>query len=169
MSDTRSMTTPAEALVPYSGPPIYGVPSDLVITKVLDLDAEPHLWVPQSETLFFKPVAFSVSHGYFINLVRVTRSGLLSRHRHTGPVHAFTLRGSWHYLEHPWRAEVGDYSFEPPGDIHTLVLPADVDEMITLFHVTGSYIYVDPDGSPLGYEDVFTKLQMARDHYRELG
>jgi 2,4'-dihydroxyacetophenone dioxygenase len=26
--------------------------------------------------------------------------------------------------------------------------------MITLFHVTGAYIYVDPDGNPVGVEDV---------------
>jgi hypothetical protein len=41
--------------------------------------------------------------------------------------------------------------------------------MITLFHVTGNYIYVDPDGQALGYEDVYTKLDAARAHYTEIG
>jgi 2,4'-dihydroxyacetophenone dioxygenase len=99
----------------------------------------------------------------------VTRSGVLSRHRHTGPVHALTLRGRWYYLEHDWVAEEGGYSFEPPGETHTLIVPDDVDEMITLFHTTGSYIYVEPDGTPTGYEDVFTKLEMARRHYEAIG
>jgi 2,4'-dihydroxyacetophenone dioxygenase len=64
------------------------------------------------------------------------RSGILSRHRHTGPVHAITIRGGWHYLEHDWWAEEGTYSFELPGDIHTLEVPDGVAEMRTLFHVT---------------------------------
>ena len=31
-----------------------------------------------------------------------------------------------------------------------------------MFHVTGAYIYVDPDGNPTGVEDVFTKIAHAR-------
>ncbi|OJJ80833.1 uncharacterized protein ASPGLDRAFT_50795 [Aspergillus glaucus CBS 516.65] len=41
--------------------------------------------------------------------------------------------------------------------------------MMTLFHVTGAYIYVDPDGTALAVEDVFSKLQAARKHYEEAG
>ena len=41
--------------------------------------------------------------------------------------------------------------------------------MITLFHVTAGYTYVDPTGNALGYEDVFTKLASARAHYERLG
>ena len=48
--------------------------------------------------------------------------------------------------------------------------PADgVDEMVTLFHVTGGYTYVDPMGEALGYEDVFTKLENARRHFDAIG
>jgi 2,4'-dihydroxyacetophenone dioxygenase len=84
-------------------------------------------------------------------------------------VHAFTLRGTWHYLEHDWTAREGDYVFEPPGETHTLVVPDEVDEMVTLFHVTGGYTYVDPDGRAEGYEDAFTKLDAARAHYEAMG
>jgi hypothetical protein len=94
---------------------------------------------------------------------------VLSRHRHSGPVHAFTLRGRWRYLEHDWVASPGDYAFEPPGETHTLVVPDDVKEMATLFHVTGGYTYVDPYGEALGYEDVFTKLEHATKHYEAVG
>jgi 2,4'-dihydroxyacetophenone dioxygenase len=44
-----------------------------------------------------------------------------------------------------------------------------VEEMVTLFHVTGAYIYVDPDGNAVGVEDVFTKLKAARQHYEAVG
>ena len=104
-----------------------------------------------------------------VNLLRVRKSGILSRHRHAGPVHATVLKGRWHYLEHPWWAEEGGYAYEPPGDIHTLEVPADVKEMITLFHVTGAYIYVDVDGNTVGVEDVFSKLEKAREHYKAVG
>lgn len=57
--------------------------------------------------------------------------------------------------------------FEPPGETHTLVVPDDVQEMITLFHITGCMIYVDPWRKQTGYEDVFTKVAMCRRHYAE--
>ena len=41
--------------------------------------------------------------------------------------------------------------------------------MITLFQVNGVMSYVDPWGKPLGYEDVFTKIEMCRKHYGDCG
>ncbi|WP_045023648.1 2,4'-dihydroxyacetophenone dioxygenase family protein [Agrobacterium arsenijevicii] len=126
-------------------------------------------WIPQDENVWFKPLLLSVSQGFYVNLLRVRKSGVLSRHRHSGPVHAWTLRGAWHYLEHEWVAREGDYAFEPPGETHTLVVPAEVEEMITLFHVTGGYTYVDTIGNALGYEDVFTKLENVKKHHEAIG
>lgn len=155
---------------PFRGNQPCGMVDDLVIPQVLDLkDTDERLWVPQAEQVSFRPLLLSVTQGYFVNLLRVRRSGVLSRHRHAGPVHAFPLKGRWHYLEHDWVADTNGYAFEPPGETHTLVVPEDVDEMVTLFHVTGTYVYVDPDGNAVGYEDVFTKLEAARNHYAEVG
>jgi 2,4'-dihydroxyacetophenone dioxygenase len=126
-------------------------------------------WVPQADGVDFKPLCLGVSQGYFVNLLRVRKSGVLSRHYHPNPVHAYVLKGRWYYLEHDWVAEEGAYLMEPPGETHTLIVPEDVAEMITLFHVTGAYVYVDPDGNPQGLEDVFTKLERARRHYEQIG
>lgn len=41
--------------------------------------------------------------------------------------------------------------------------------MITLFIVHGGYTYVDPFGKAVGYEDVFTKLEATREHYKNIG
>ncbi|MES2393054.1 MAG: 2,4'-dihydroxyacetophenone dioxygenase family protein [Acidobacteriota bacterium] len=146
------------------------MPADLVHPNVLStwLDDD-NLWVPSSPTVSFKPILLSASQGYFVNLLRVRQSGILHRHRHAGPVHALVLRGSWYYLEHDWVATVGSYIYEPPGDTHTLVVPDDVPEMITWFHNTGGYTYLDPEGHPIGTEDVFTKIAAAQHHYRSLG
>lgn len=155
--------------VAYQKPQPFGMLPDVFLAGALDLDGDERDWVPQSEDVSFKPLILSVSQGFYVNILRVRRAGLLSRHRHSGPVHAFTLRGRWHYLEHDWEATPGDYAFEPPGETHTLVVPDDVDEMATLFHVTGGYTYVDPYGAATGYEDVFTKLENVRRHYERLG
>jgi 2,4'-dihydroxyacetophenone dioxygenase len=127
------------------------------------------LWVPQTETVSFRPLCLCVSGGYYVNLLRVRGSGLLSRHRHPGPVHGHVLKGRWRYLEHDWEAVEGSYVFEPPGETHTLVVPDGVEEMITLFHVTGSLLYCDPDGKVVGADDVFTKLELAKRHYMQVG
>jgi 2,4'-dihydroxyacetophenone dioxygenase len=155
--------------IAFRGQQPYAMLPDFVEQGALDLEADEQLWVPQAEHVAFRPLCLCVSAGYFINLLRVRRAGVLSRHRHSGPVHAFVLRGHWHYLEHDWVAEQGSYIFEPPGETHTLVVPDDVPEMITLFHVSGGYTYVDPDGQVTGIEDVFTKLDLARRHYAAIG
>lgn len=155
---------------PYRGSLLPNVREDLVVDNVLNIEQiDEREWVPQTENVWFMPLLFCVTQGYFVNLLRVRKSGILSRHRHTGPVCATVLKGRWHYLEHPWWAEEGGFAFEPPGDIHTLEVPDDVTEMITLFHVTGAYIYVDVEGNAMGTEDVFSKLELARNHYKKIG
>jgi 2,4'-dihydroxyacetophenone dioxygenase len=161
---------PDENAVPYQLPQPPFMSGDLVHQGVIkDWLEDDKLWVPSTPTVSFKPLMFNTSQGYFINLLRVRKSGIVSRHRHAGAVHAIVLKGRWYYLEHDWVAEQHSYAFEPPGETHTLYVPEDVDEMITWFHVTGGYVFVDPQGVALGYEDVFTKLETARRHYEAIG
>jgi hypothetical protein len=101
--------------------------------------------------------------------LRVARSGVFNRHRHASPVHGYVLKGRWYYLEHEWEATEGSYVFEPPGETHTLVVPDGVEEMITLFHTTGTILYVDPDGAVTGHEDVITRIEACRRHFIEVG
>ncbi|MCF1711122.1 2,4'-dihydroxyacetophenone dioxygenase family protein [Tabrizicola sp. J26] len=162
VSDTVS--TP---LMPYQLP----FPAD-ALAEIVVPDAVPkdeRLWVPQAENVWFRPLCLNRSQGYWMNFLRVRRSGILSRHRHPNAVHGWVLKGRWHYLEHDWVAEEGSYIFEPPGETHTLVVPEGVEEMITYFQVNGIMSYVDPWGRPLGYEDVFTTIEMCRSHYASVG
>jgi quercetin dioxygenase-like cupin family protein len=140
---------------------------DIVVPDLDPLDDR--VWVPQSEWVSFRPLVLNVTAGYYVNLLRVRRAGVLSRHRHAGPVHAVVLRGEWRYLEHEWVAKTGSYAFEAPGEVHTLIVPEGVPEMVTLFHVTGGLVYVDPQGVATGYEDAHTKLALGRRHYAEVG
>ncbi len=140
---------------------------DIVVNGVLPVDER--VWVPQAENVWFRPLCLSTRQGYWVNLLRVRKSGILSRHRHPAPVHGYVIEGKWKYLEHDWTASQGDYVFEPPGETHTLTVPEDVPQMITLFHITGAMIYVDEQGAVTAYEDVFTKIEMCRKHYIACG
>ena len=95
---------------------------DIIVAGGVTAEGDERLWVPQSDTVSFRPLVLNVTQGYYVNVLRVRRSGVLSRHRHFGPVHAFVMKGSWRYLEHDWVAREGDYVFEPPGETHTLVV-----------------------------------------------
>eukprot|EP00562_Extubocellulus_spinifer_P033471 CAMPEP_0178685554 /NCGR_PEP_ID=MMETSP0699-20121125/3448_1 /TAXON_ID=265572 /ORGANISM="Extubocellulus spinifer, Strain CCMP396" /LENGTH=222 /DNA_ID=CAMNT_0020330321 /DNA_START=83 /DNA_END=751 /DNA_ORIENTATION=+ len=146
-----------------------GALSDIVIPSV-DEEDDPRVWVPQTDCLSFRPLCLCLSQGYYVNLLKFKGGGVLGCHRHPSPVHALTLKGSWGYKEHDWHAKEGTYVFEPPGETHTLIVDEDCDEMVAMFHVTGALIYVDPEsGNVSGYDDVFTKLEMARKWYEECG
>ncbi|MBB5755096.1 2,4'-dihydroxyacetophenone dioxygenase family protein [Prosthecomicrobium pneumaticum] len=153
--------------MPYQHPMPKETLPDIVIPDAVPQDER--IWVPQADRVWFRPLCLNRSQGYWMNLLRVRKSGVLSRHRHPQSVHGYVIKGRWHYLEHPWVAEAGGYVFEPPGETHTLVVPDDVEEMITLFQVNGIMYYVDAYGDPLGFEDVFTKIDMCREHYAKVG
>jgi 2,4'-dihydroxyacetophenone dioxygenase len=141
-------------------------PAEIAVTAVPE---DERVWVPQAPNVWFRPLMLNTLQGQWCNLLRVRRAGVLSRHLHPSPVHGFVLKGSWHYLEHDWVASEGSYVFEPPGEIHTLVVPDDVPEMITFFNISGCMYYVDENNKHVGFEDVFTKIDMCRKHYIEVG
>ena len=153
--------------VPYAKPQPWGMTPDMVIPDVNTDDEK--LWAPISPGIWSRPIHLNVTGGFYVHLLRVKRSGLLQRHRHSGQVHAYVIRGKWLYLEHNWVAEEGGYVFEPPGETHTLVVPDDCQDMITLFTVHGSLMYVDPQGNATGYDDVFTRIEKYRAHFESVG
>jgi 2,4'-dihydroxyacetophenone dioxygenase len=128
------------------------------------IDSEDIPWVPQSERAWFKPVRFDLSTGLWINLLKIKPGGTVNRHRHTGgQVMAFTLQGEWRYLERDWVAKKGTFVYEPPGDIHTLVVDGE-EEMITLFILEGSLQYLDDNDQIIHQDDVFSKLKLYKEY-----
>ena len=131
--------------------------------------SDERVWVPQADNVWFRPLMLNTVSGGWCNLLRVRRSGVLSRHRHPMLVVGYVIKGRWFYREHDWVANEGDFVYEPPGEVHTLEVPADCTEMITFFNISGAMIYLDAEGRQIGYEDVFTKLEMCRAHYAAVG
>ncbi len=167
MSNTDSTHTASDKWQAFRKPQPREMVPDLVVTHAIPTDER--LWVPIDDNVWFRPLCLSVATGYWVNLLRVRKSGVLSRHKHVAPVHGLVLKGEWRYLEHDWRATEGAYVYEPPGETHTLVVDPHVEEMITLFQVNGAMIYVDPDGNVTGTDDVFTRLDRCRAHYERVG
>jgi len=178
---TRGQSFLSSSSIVVSAAPKGALP-DLVIPNSIPLlntiddndDEDPRVWVPQTDCLWFRPLCFCVSQGYYVNILKFKGGGVLGCHYHASPVHAVTLKGSWGYKEHDWHAKPGTYVFEPPGETHTLIVDDHVDEMMALFHVTGALMYMDPNDTSdkptiLGYDDVFTKLEKARAWYKECG
>ena len=137
--------------------------------QIIAIPEDERVWVPQADGVWFRPLLLNTVQGQWCNLLRVRRAGILSRHLHPAPVHGYVIKGRWNYLEHHWIAETGSYVFEPPGEIHTLTVPADCPEMITFFNISGCMVYLDEANKQIGFEDVFTKIDMCRRHYVSVG
>jgi len=127
------------------------------------------LWVPSAPGVAFTPLFFDTVNGGWADVGRARTTGVISRHHHPAPVHAYVIKGSLRYQEHGWVASAGSYMFEPPGDTHTLIVDEGVDEMITFFYTVGCLIYVDDDGRPTGYDDVHTRIASCRAHFEAVG
>src|SRR5690606_30239834 len=104
----RDMNKPAEPIVgdtrrvPYAKPQPWGMVPDMVVHDVLAEDER--LWAPVAPDIWSRPLQLNVTGGFYVHLLRVRRSGVLQRHRHSGQVHAYVMKGSWFYLEHDWVA-----------------------------------------------------------------
>jgi quercetin dioxygenase-like cupin family protein len=148
-----------------------GIQPEIAVQAIPD---DERVWVPQAPLVWFRPLLLNTVTGSWCNLLRVRRSGVLSRHIHPSWVTGYVIKGAWRYLEHDWVARAGAFVYEPPGEIHTLVVDEGAgaggdDEMITLFNIHGAMVYVDEAGRQTGYEDVFSKIAMCSAHYEANG
>ena len=150
----------------YKLPMPHGMQHEIVANAI---PVDERVWVPQADNVWFRPLLLNTVSGGWCNLLRVRRAGVLSRHRHPMLVVGYVIKGKWFYREHDWVANEGDFVYEPPGEIHTLEVPADCSEMITFFNISGAMIYLDEQGRQIGYEDVFTKIEMCRAHFEAVG
>ncbi len=133
--------------------------------KAINVDELP--WVPQGERAWFKPLRFDLTNGRWVNLLKITKKGKVNRHRHSGgQVLGFVVKGGWRYLERDWVAREGTFVYEPPGDIHTLVVEG-AEEMMTLFILEGVIQYLDDDDNIIYQDDVFTKMDRYLTFCRE--
>ncbi|SER69845.1 2,4'-dihydroxyacetophenone dioxygenase family protein [Psychrobacillus sp. OK032] len=131
----------------------------------INLDDIP--WVSNNGIFMFKPVRFDLTTGTWTNLVKIKPHGTVGRHRHTGgQVFAHTLQGQWRYKERDWVATAGSIIFEPPGDIHTLVVDGEED-MITLFTISGSVQHLNDNDEVTYQDDIFARIKLYVEHCKK--
>ena len=95
---------------------------------------------------------------------------VLRKHTHTGYVHAWTLSGSWKYLEYPDVNVANSYLYEPAGSSHTLMVPAQNTKVAdVMFIVHGSNIDLDENGSIHSVSDTAGLCDIYLRACKELG
>jgi quercetin dioxygenase-like cupin family protein len=127
-------------------------------------------FVPYQEGVVFQLLQVNLETGLWVIRVRFDPGVTIQRHRHTGAVYAFTLRGSWRYLEYPDVNTAGSYLYEPAGAIHTLHVPATNKEVTDVwFAIQGANLDLDADGKVEAVLDAATVLEIYRGQCRERG
>ena len=89
-----------------------------------------------------------VEKGLWVVRTRYEPGVTIARHKHTGEVFAFTIAGSWKYLEYPEVNRAGSYLYEPAGSVHTLHVPEDNEELTDVwFAIYGANLNLAADDS----------------------
>jgi len=102
-------------------------------------------WVPLSPGKSFKPLRFLADNRGFVELLRLEPGEVISRHRHTGDVHAYNLQG-WRELDSGERVGPGDYVYEPEGNVDSWKVIGD-EALIVFIVVGGAVEYLDAAGN----------------------
>jgi quercetin dioxygenase-like cupin family protein len=127
-------------------------------------------FVPYQEGVVFQLLQVNTDTGLWVIRVRFEPGVTIQRHRHTGEVFAFTVSGSWRYLEYPDINLPGSYLYEPAGAIHTLHVPA-LNKGITdvWFAIRGANLNLDESGNVEAVLDAATVLEIYRGQCKETG
>jgi 2,4'-dihydroxyacetophenone dioxygenase len=123
------------------------------------VDEQDRPWVDSGRGSMKQMVRLHLDSGTWIIRDRFQPGYRAQRHRHTGPVHAFTTSGAWRYEEYDFVAGPGSYVHEPANSVHTLDVPrenADVTEV--LFIVEGGLLMLDDDDAVTAYVDGFSQV-----------
>ena len=122
-------------------------------TAVIEDESIP--WVPfapYSSEVLIKYFKCDPIRGETITLLKAPAGTVMPRHRHTGTVIVYTIKGSWKYVEHDWVAGPGSIVFETAGSSHTPQALDHGEEVITLNIVVGDLLFVNEQDQVLAIE-----------------
>lgn len=120
-------------------------------------------FVEYQEGVVFQLLQVDIEAGLWVVRVRFQPGVTIQRHKHTGEVFAFTLSGSWKYLEYPEVNTAGSYLFEPAGSVHTLHVPETNTEVTDVwFAIRGANLNLDEQGNVESVIDAGTALEIYR-------
>jgi 2,4'-dihydroxyacetophenone dioxygenase len=122
-------------------------------------------WVPFGPNAAIRHLAFDVRCNRFSNVLWLKSAGVVGTHKHHGTVVMICLAGSVRYLEYDWVAGPGDFIYETPGLVHTLV--SDHAEGVKLFGwLEGPIDFFDEQGQFVEQVDVWWFINHYETHCR---
>ena len=117
-------------------------------------------WIDSGRGNDVKLLTAKISEGLWIVRTRFQPGTAVQTHRHTGPVYAYTISGSWHYKESEYVNRAGSLLYEPAGSVHTLLVPEDNVEVTDVwFQIYGANLNLDDDGNVESVTDAGSVLQ----------
>ncbi len=139
---------PAPAATSTGAPlPLVALPQGELLT--INADSLPLLTDALGPGVHFKPLRLDLENGEWVVLATFAPGARIPLHYHTGSVDAWTMSGSWHYLEYADQPQTaGSYLFEPGASVHTLACPEDnTEDTVVLFRVSGANVNFNDDGT----------------------
>lgn len=125
-------------------------------------------WVPFGPNAAIRHLLFDTRHNVFSNILWIKSAGVIGTHKHRGTVAMVCLEGSARYLEYDWVARPGDFIYETPGLIHTLV--SDDPNGVKLFGwLQGPLEFYDDRGNFVETLDVWWYINHYENYCREHG
>ena len=141
----------------------HGVPGTFVGSSMQESP-----WVPFGDKAAIRHLAFDTRHNTFGNILWIKKAGVVGTHKHRGTVVMVCLEGSARYLEYDWVAHPGDFIYETPGLVHTLV--TDHPEGVKLFGwLQGPIEFYDENGGFIETLDVWWFINHYETYCREHG
>ena len=127
-------------------------------------------FVPYQEGVTFQLLQADVEAGLWVIRVRFEPGVTIQRHKHTGEVFGFTLRGAWKYLEYPEINTTGSFLYEPAGSVHTLhVLENQKEITDAWFAIRGANLNLDDKGDVETVLDAAAALEIYLAQCRQAG
>ena len=127
-------------------------------------------FVDFAEGVSLQLLQVDLDQGLWVVRTRFQPGITIPTHKHTGPVFAVTLAGSWKYLEYPDVNTAGSYLFEPAGSVHTLTVPETEKEVTDVwFAIYGANLNLDANGNVEAVIDAELIHQFYRTMCREKG
>jgi hypothetical protein len=125
-------------------------------------------WVPFGDNAAIRHLKFDVRNNRFANILWIKSAGVIGTHKHRGTVVMVCLEGSARYLEYDWVAGPGDFIYETPGLVHTLV--SDDPNGVKLFGwLEGPIEFYDDTGKFIETVDVWWFINHYESYCRENG
>jgi quercetin dioxygenase-like cupin family protein len=104
-----------------------------------------------------KVIQVDVNEGLWI-VENIFQAGYdVQKHKHTGPVYAYTVSGAWKYKEYEYVNRAGSFLYEPAGSVHSLTAVEDNTQV--WFQIYGANLNLDADGNVESFIDAGSVLQ----------